>query len=175
MKSIITILLSLTVAVRAHAAMVRVVEVRDARTLVIERDGSRQSIRLAGIAIVDEMRALELLRWTVGTSWVLVERQPNGEHLVFRSPDALFINRELVLRGYARATLAGIEPLQQLNVTYLGQWNPPGPQVSGGPRSPENDTSTGRRSSGSRAPKTRTPRGRSAGRAAGRAAEGERK
>ena len=157
MKHIITILLSLTVAVRVHAAMVRVVEVRDARTLIIERDGAREPIRLAGVEIVDASQAAESLRWTVGTSWVLAEKQSNGEYFVYRSPDALFINRELVVRGFARATLPGIEPEVQLRVTYLGQWNPAESRVSTS-TSPRSDKRTSPRSSDSRAPKTRSSR-----------------
>lgn len=158
---ILSIILFLTTVVSARGAMVRVVEVRDARTLVIERNGAREDIRLAGIAITDEPRAAQLLQWTVANSWVLVERHPAGDHLVWRSPDALFINRELVSRGYARATQHGIEVEPNVIVTYLGELNPPAisrPQQTG--------TGTSRRSSASRSPKTRGgPALRSGGRA----------
>lgn len=99
--------------------MVRVVDVQDAHTLVVERNGARESLALAGITVTDDARAEELLRWTLRDAWVFTE---NG--LVYRSPDALFINRELVLRGYARATQHGIEPQSNLIVTYLGEVNP---------------------------------------------------
>jgi hypothetical protein len=124
MKNIIFVVLSFLVSLNVHAAMVRVVEVQDGRTLVVERNGQRETIRLAGISIVDEARASDLLQWTLGTSWILAERQPNGEHFVFRSPDAMFVNRELVTRGYARATQYGIEPESNLRVTYLGDVEP---------------------------------------------------
>ena len=158
---ILSIILFLTTAVSAHGEMVRVVEIRDARTLVIERNGAREDIRLAGVAITDEQRATQLLQWTVASSWAMVERQPAGDHLVWRSPDALFVNRELVTRGYARATQHGIEVEPNVIVTYLGELNPPAisrPQRTG--------SGTSRRSSASRSPKTRAaPALRSGGRA----------
>jgi hypothetical protein len=51
---------------------------------------------------------------------LLLEVQRDGEYFVYRSPDALFVNRELVLRGFARATLPEVEPAQHVIVTYLG-------------------------------------------------------
>ena len=111
--------------------MVRVVSVEDGRTLLIERGGRtaaepvRERIHLAGVAILDEPAAHALLEWTLASNaWILLEEQPGGGHLVYRSPDALFLNRELVLRGYARATLPGIEPVSHVPVTYLGTYNP---------------------------------------------------
>jgi hypothetical protein len=124
MKNIIFAVLSFVISIQIEAAMVRVVEVQDGRTLVVELNGQRETIRLAGIDIVDEARASDLLQWTLGTSWILAERQAGGEHFVFRSPDALFVNRELVLRGFARATQYGIEPESNLRVTYLGDVEP---------------------------------------------------
>jgi hypothetical protein len=126
MKSIPTIIFSLLVAVCAGAApMARVSSIKNGGTLII--DGGTE-LRLAGIEVTNDGAARELLRWTLGTSWVMVERMPDGSALVYRSPDAMFINRELVLRGYARATLPGIEPTDRANVTYLGVVDP-------GPRS----------------------------------------
>ncbi len=104
--------------------MVRVTAVVDGRTIEVEHAGVRERVTLAGVAITDPLRATELLRWTIGSFWVMLESTPNGA-LVYRSPDALFVNRELVLRGYARATMAGIEPENRLAVTYLGEINPP--------------------------------------------------
>lgn len=137
MKIIITAVLSFLISRQMDAAMVRVLEVQDGRTVVVESNGQRETIRLAGVSIVDEASAATLLRWTVGTSWILAEPQPGGEHFVFRSPDALFVNRELVLRGYARATQHGIEPESNLRVTYLGEVDPAAdrPSVSPAPRS----------------------------------------
>jgi len=163
MKIIIAFVISLLAAAGVRAGMVRVVDVQDGRTLVIERNGGRETIRLAGLEVVDEFRAKELLRWTAGTSWILVEAGADGTHFVWRSPDALFLNRELVLRGYARATQYGIEPESNLRVTYLGEVNPDvvpnRPAISAPPRT---GTGTRRRSSGS--PSRRTAAARAGGR-----------
>ncbi len=108
--------------------MVRVLAVEDGRTIAIDRNGTRESIRLAGVAVTDELHARELLRWTLGTSWVMLEAAGDGTFRVYRSPDALFVNRELVLRGYARATLPGIGPENAVTGRYLGEVNPGGAQ-----------------------------------------------
>lgn len=148
MKKLILIL-GILIAIRVDAAMVRVVDVVDGRTLVVERDGQRETVRLAGIAITDETRAADLLRWSVVSFWVLLEPHAGGGHLAYRSPDALFINRELVLRGYARATAQAVEPERNLVVTYLGTLNPPAVTTASQSR-----TDTSRRSPAARAPKT---------------------
>jgi hypothetical protein len=129
MHRIPTIIISLLLAALcAEAApMSRVTAIRNGRTIIV--DGTVE-VRLAGIEITNEVGARELLRWTIGTSWVMVERTPDGGALVYRSPDAMCINRELVLRGYARATDPALEP-QRIVATYLGVVNP------GPPRAPE--------------------------------------
>ncbi len=119
------ILISLCVSFAAHAAMLRVIDIQDGRTIVIERDGVREPVTLAGVEIIDEAAARDLLYWTLSRSWVMVERSSDGGQLVYRSPDALFINRELVLRGFAHATLREVSTEPQLAVTYLGQIDPP--------------------------------------------------
>jgi hypothetical protein len=53
--------------------MVRVVDVLNGRTIVIERNGLRETVQLAGIAITDEIRAADLLRWTTVSTWVMLE------------------------------------------------------------------------------------------------------
>ncbi len=124
MKRILFIFSALALfALCAEGAMVRVVAIENGRTITIEDRGTHLSVRLAGVAITDELRARELLRWTLADAWVMLERS-GDDVLVYRSPDALFINRELVLRGCARATLAGIEPDNRPVVTYLGEVNP---------------------------------------------------
>ena len=148
----------------AHAAMVRVVSVDDARTLTIEADGRRERIQLAGVSIIDADRSRDLLRWTIGNAWVLAERHPGGGFLVWRSPDAMFVNRELVVRGYARATTFGIEPESNLNVTYLGVIDPP----LRSPAARRSGSDSDRRSSA--APSPRAPQ-RSRGRSASAAAK----
>jgi len=155
-------ILFLFASVSAEAAMVRVVSVDDARTITIERNGARESIHIGGVAISDELRAHELLRWTLQpSSWVLVEPAGDGTFLVYRSPDALFINRELVLRGYARATLAGIEPDHTLAVTYLGDLIPTARRADPRTKDPARRTGsgTGPRSTRARSARTARPGG----------------
>lgn len=138
-------------ALRTDAAMVRVVRIDDGRTITIDRNGRHETVSLAGVTITDDARARELLRWTALNAWVLLEPAANG-FLVYRSPDALFLNRELVLRGYARATQHGIEPELRAPSRYLGEINPPAAASGSGTRT---GSGTSRRSS---APPSRPPR-----------------
>jgi hypothetical protein len=149
----ISLVVILVAALRAEAAMVRVVAIEDARTLVVERGGARERVRLAGIEITDDAKARELLRWTAGEAWVMLEAAEGG-FLVYRSPDALMLNRELVARGYARATLPNIQPELRAPSRYLGEWNPPASSTQSRPGisepSPRRTRSgTSRRSPGS--------------------------
>ncbi|HUP60621.1 MAG TPA: hypothetical protein VNA69_09410 [Thermoanaerobaculia bacterium] len=121
MKSIFFTLTVLLFTLPAQAEMLRVVAIQDGRTVAVDRNGTRTSVRLAGVAVTDELHARELLRWTLLGFWVKLEPAANGELLVWRSPDAMFINRELVLRGYARATLEGIAPDTRVPMIYLGE------------------------------------------------------
>ncbi|HEX7808275.1 MAG TPA: hypothetical protein VF608_06120, partial [Thermoanaerobaculia bacterium] len=66
---IILFLLLLCLAVSAEAAMVRVVEVTNGRTLVVEANGVRGTIQLSGIEITDEVQARALLQWTLANSF----------------------------------------------------------------------------------------------------------
>ena len=111
---------SLSLSLRLDAEMVRVIGVTDGQTLVVERRGAQVEVKLAGIAMIDDRGAQELMQWTLVSSWVMLDEQPGGGFYVYRSPDALFVNRELVARGFARATLPTIEPHQHVVVTYLG-------------------------------------------------------
>lgn len=113
-------LLSLFLVLRAEAALVRVTSVVDAHTLIVDRAGVAETIRLAGITITDADGARTLLEWTLVYKWVMLEPQSGGGCFVYRSPDALFVNRELVTRGFATAALPAIEPQQHVVVTYLG-------------------------------------------------------
>lgn len=112
-------LISLSLVLRLDASMVRVIGVADGQTLVVERGGTEMQVKLAGIRITDDDSARSLMQWTLVSTWVMLEEQPGG-FFVYRSPDALFVNRELVARGFARATLPSIEPSQHVVVTYLG-------------------------------------------------------
>ena len=155
---LIPLILSLTLAVSLQARMVRVVSVDDARTVTVEHDGKRQRLQLAGVEIVDPRNAAQLLQWTIGSAWVMAEPHAAGGWLLYRSPDALFVNRELVTRGYARATAFGIEPESNLKVTYLGQVEAPFISLPRG-------TGSGTRPRSSAAPSSESPRSRSASRA----------
>lgn len=171
MKTItLAVVVSLFAVLPLQASMARVVEVLDGRTVVVEQDNLRRTITVAGVAVLDPTRAAELLRWTLlsegSVVWVLIEAHPRGGHLIYRSPDALFVNRELVIRGFAKATEYGIEAERNLRVTYLGQVDP-ARWVSVGQSGRGSDTS--RRSSASRTPSARsTARGNSPGRSSPR-------
>ena len=156
-----TLLVSLCFAVSVNAAMVRVIDVENGRTLVVERNGSEERVVLAGVAITSELEAREMLRWNVAGKWVMVEQAADGAFLVYRSPDALFVNRELVLRGWARATLPGIEPETHVDVTYLGTINPGRASAGSGSRS---GSDTSRRSTTRRSPQASAKSARSSGR-----------
>ena len=111
---------SLSLSLCLHAGMVRVIDVVDGQTLLVERGGAQVQVKLAGIALIDDRNAYQLMQWTLVSSWVMLDEQPGGGFYVYRSPDALFVNRELVARGFARATVPSIEPHQHVVVTYLG-------------------------------------------------------
>jgi hypothetical protein len=145
---LIPLILSLTMAVSAQARMVRVVSVEDPRSVTVEAGGRLERLELAGVEILDSQNAARLLQWTIGTAWVMAEQHPGGGFLLYRSPDALFVNRELVVRGYARATAFGIEPESNLKVTYLGQFDPVTASARG------TDSGTSRRSTAKPSPKT---------------------
>jgi hypothetical protein len=122
---LVSFLFSFLFASRLEASMVRVIDVIDGHTIVVERAGARENATLAGLAITDEDGARALLQWTVANAWVMLDEQPGGGHFVYRSPDALFVNRELVQRGLARATLPSIEATSHVVVTYLGTTTDP--------------------------------------------------
>ena len=148
-----------------EAAMVRVVSIEDGRTIVVDRNGTRERVRLAGVEITDDARSRELLRWTAVEAWVMLEAAGHGEFLVYRSPDALFLNRELVLRGFARATLPGIEPELRAPARYLGTIDPPAtrsrpPAKVSDERRSQTGSGTSRRSKAPRSPRSRAPTNR---------------
>lgn len=120
---IILLVLSFFFALRVEAAMVRVTGIANGRTIVVDRNGKSETITLAGVAILDETSARAMLQWTLTNAWVSLEKKGDG-YLVYRSPDALFVNRELVTRGFARATLPEIPPHQHVVITYLGTLHP---------------------------------------------------
>ena len=118
--ALIFLVLSMTLPVNAR--MLRVLGVHDERTLVVDT-GTPTRIELGGITITDRQGAQEFLQWTLTTAWVTGEKRPDG-YLVWRSPDGLFVNRELVTRGYARPASIELEPSRNFSVTYIGQLHP---------------------------------------------------
>ena len=92
--------------------MVRVARVTDSRTIVL--DGGR-TVTLRGVDIppADEAMAADYLRSLLGNSWVLVE---DGD--VYRSPDALYVNGQLITHAYRGAA----------RMKYLGE-SMPGPRA----------------------------------------------
>ena len=79
--------------------MARFSKVIDSRTIVVERiGGNSEVVHLANVAIPaeDEQAVRDYLTEKLTGSYVYVE---NGN--VYRSPDALFINRELAYGAYA--------------------------------------------------------------------------
>jgi hypothetical protein len=104
------------IAVSVQAApMFRVVKVVDPATIIVEREGVRSEVRLAGIEITDRNNAFASLSWTLASSWVMIE-----DGRVYRSPDALFVNEELVRKGFARWSESAV-PSPRVATVYLGE------------------------------------------------------
>ena len=97
--------------------MVRVLRVSGPSTIVVERNGSPVEVRLAGIEITDPQSAVAYLTWTLQSSWVMVE-----DGRVYRSPDALLVNDDLVRKGFARSISPS--PITHTPAVYLGELNP---------------------------------------------------
>ena len=99
--------------------MARVIDVVDSRTIVVERTGTRTTVRLANVDIPAEAeaRAAAALSDAIAGRWALVESAPGGVN-VWRSPDALFINA-LVVRTWT-------DPRPQHAFQVLGTADPGG-------------------------------------------------
>jgi hypothetical protein len=82
--------------------MARFARVIDSHTIVVERIDATEVVHLTNVEIPaeDEQAARAYLQQTLAGTYVYVE---NGK--VYRSPDALFINRELAFGAYAAPTL----------------------------------------------------------------------
>ncbi|MEA2162341.1 MAG: hypothetical protein QOK37_468 [Thermoanaerobaculia bacterium] len=92
--------------------MARFVRVTDSRTIVVDHIGGREEVvHLANVSVPseDETAAREFIQQQLAGTFVYVE---NGN--VYRSPDAMFINRELAYGAYASS----------LKMHYLGVINP---------------------------------------------------
>ena len=106
----------------AAVPMARFSKVIDSRTIVVERIGGTEVVHLANVNIPadDEQVVRDYLTEKLTGSFVYVE---NGN--VYRSPDALFINRELAYGAYASSSL---------KMRVFGEVNPgPRPQKSAVP------------------------------------------
>ena len=99
------------------APMVRVLSIKDARTIVVDNRGVATEVTLAQVVIppADEAAATSYLRQSLTNAWVMVERDAGGAVFVYRSPDALFVNGELARRAYA---------MTGTSMVYLGEVNP---------------------------------------------------
>jgi len=142
MNRVLFSLVILFTAIRLEAVtMARVTAVVDGSTVVV--DGNH-TLHLAGVDVVDDRAASDYLRSTLMSRWVMVESDGDAVYL-YRSPDALFINRELIARGIAvlsvdkpitranellaaerEARGVGAIPRGEHDVSYLGaRWQDP--------------------------------------------------
>ena len=113
-------LLVLLSTIATAAPRVRVVDVKDSHTIVVDNRGIAATVRLAQSVVPpdEEQAAAAYLRNALVSSWVLVETDARGESYVYRSPDGLFVNGELARRAYASG---------RTTMVWLGESNP-GPQ-----------------------------------------------
>jgi hypothetical protein len=92
--------------------MAKFSKVIDSKTIVVERIDGNEVVHLTNVDIPaeDEQAARDYLQQTLMGTYVYVE---NGK--VYRSPDALFINRELAFGAYFSPTV---------KMHYFGDINP---------------------------------------------------
>ena len=116
--------LVLSTAAAFASPMYRVVDVKDAQTLIIDRNGVAAEVRLAGVIVPpsEQPAAVTYLRDTLAWHWAMVETGPDGAY-VYRSPDALYINGEIARRAYTT---------HHTEMIYLGEVMP-GPQHAAKP------------------------------------------
>ena len=107
------------------APMRRVARVLDSRTIVVD-GGTTVTLRGVDIPPADEAMAADYLRSLLGNAWVLVE---DGD--VYRSPDALYVNGQLITHAYRR----------DARMTYLGEAMP-GPRAKSAAPAPRPAPST---------------------------------
>lgn len=125
----ISIVMTLCVFPVFGAGMARVVDVVDGHTVVVEENRARATVHLAGVAVPpdEDVAAAQYLRRTMSSGWVLIERDSrSGEAWLYRSPDGLFINGELMRAAYRDGGTRMI---------YLGESNPGPRRESASPRS----------------------------------------
>jgi hypothetical protein len=115
-RSAISLAISLFVFPAFGAGMAHIASVIDSHTIAIEQEGQRTNITLVGVVVppTDEAAAVDFLRRTTASGWVLVERDAAhpGEAWLYRSPDGLFINGEMIRAAYrdggTRMTYLGV-------------------------------------------------------------------
>src|ERR1043165_7677791 len=80
--------------------MLRVVAVKDARTIVVDNRGRATDVTLAQVIVPphEEEAAATYLRQSLVNSWVMIESDARGGSFVYRSPDAMFVNGALAQR-----------------------------------------------------------------------------
>ncbi len=102
MRSFFFSILILSASSLFAAPMLRVIGVKDAKTLIVDRAGVAGEVRLGDVVIPpgEEAAAVDFLRSKVVEHFVMVESNARGDAYVYRSPDALFINGELLRRAY---------------------------------------------------------------------------
>jgi hypothetical protein len=120
MRSFVFSILVLSATTLFAAPMARVIDVKDARTLIVDRGGIAHEVKLGDVIIApgDEAAAIGYLRSMLVERYVMLESGAHGESYVYRSPDALFINGELSRRAY-------LNPPTKM--TILGE-SSPGPE-----------------------------------------------
>jgi hypothetical protein len=101
-RFILCVSLVIPIQLMAAVPMVRFVKVIDSRTIVVARTDVTEVVHLTNVDVPaeDEQAARAYIQQTLAGMYVYVE---NGK--VYRSPDALFINRELAFGAYAAPTL----------------------------------------------------------------------
>lgn len=102
MRSFFFSILILSASGLLASPMLRVIGVKDAKTLIVDRAGVAAEVKLGDVVIPpgEETAAIEFLRSRVVEHYIMVESNARGEAYVYRSPDALFINGELLRRAY---------------------------------------------------------------------------
>ena len=115
-RFILCVSLVIPTQLMAAVPMAKFSKVIDSKTIVVERIDGNEVVHLTNVDIPaeDEQAARDYLQQTLEGTYVYVE---NGK--VYRSPDALFINRELAFGAYAAPTL---------KMHYFGDINP-GPRT----------------------------------------------
>src|SRR5438045_8767382 len=98
----IAALLFLAFAIETSAApMLRVTDVRNSHTIVVDNRGVAADIKLAEVLVApsDEATAVARLRESVANSFVLIETDEHGDSSVYRSPDAGLVHGHLAPRA----------------------------------------------------------------------------